>query len=76
MQHYVIKFVNDLRRVCGFTPGTSVFSINKTDLHDIAEILLKVSLNVLTLNALNMLCKTDSEYNCRNDLTFALLIKM
>jgi hypothetical protein len=58
-----------LRRICGFTPGTSVFSTNKTDWHDIAEILFKVSLNTITLtpNPLNMLCKTDSEYNCRND---------
>jgi hypothetical protein len=32
-----------------FSPGTPVFSNNKTDRHDIAEILLKVALNTITL---------------------------
>ena len=32
-----------------FSTGTSVSSTNKTDLHDITEILLKVVLNTLTL---------------------------
>ena len=45
MQHYVIKFVSDLRQVGGFLPGTPVFSTNKTDLHNIAKILLKVASN-------------------------------
>jgi hypothetical protein len=40
----VIKFVSDLRQVGGF-PGPSVFSANKTDRHDITEILLKVALS-------------------------------
>jgi hypothetical protein len=40
----VIKFVSDL----WFSPGTPV-STNKTDNHDIAEILLKVTLNTMTL---------------------------
>ena len=39
-QHYVIKFVS------GF-PGTLVSSTNKTDLHDITEILLNVALNTI-----------------------------
>ena len=30
-----------------FSPGTPVSSINKTDCHDIAEILLKVALNTI-----------------------------
>ena len=30
-----------------FSPGTSVSSTNKTDCHDIAEILLKVALNTI-----------------------------
>jgi hypothetical protein len=30
-----------------FSPGTSVSSTNKTDRHDIAEILLKVALNTI-----------------------------
>jgi hypothetical protein len=32
-----------------FSPGTPVFSTNKTDRHDINEILLKVALNTITL---------------------------
>ena len=40
IQHYVIKFVNDM---------SVVFSTNKTDRSDITEILLKVALNILTL---------------------------
>jgi len=31
----------------GFSPGTLVSSINKTDKHDITEILLKVVLNTI-----------------------------
>jgi hypothetical protein len=33
---------------CWFSPGTLVSSTNKTDRHDIAEILLKVMLNTIT----------------------------
>ena len=36
-----------------FFPGTPFFSINKTDCHDITEILLKVVLNTMNLNQLN-----------------------
>ena len=43
IQHYVIKFVSDLRQVV-------VSSTNKTDCHDISEILLKVALNTINLN--------------------------
>jgi hypothetical protein len=46
MQHYIIKFVSDLRQVGGFSPGTPVSTTNKTDRHDITEILLKVALNL------------------------------
>jgi hypothetical protein len=31
-----------------FSPGTPVSSTNKTDCHDIAEVLLKVALNTIT----------------------------
>ena len=40
-QHYVIKFVSDLRQVGGFLPVT-----NKTDRRDIAEILVKMALSI------------------------------
>ena len=32
-----------------FSPGSSVFSTNNTDIHDITEILLKVALKTITL---------------------------
>jgi hypothetical protein len=38
----VIKFLSDLLQIGGFSPGTPVSSTNKTDRHDITEILLKV----------------------------------
>ena len=46
IQHYVIKFVSDLRQV-GLFHCTPVFSTNKTDCHEITEILLKVLLNTI-----------------------------
>jgi hypothetical protein len=44
MQHYVIKFVSDLRQVGGLLWVLRFPSIKKTDCHDIAEILMKVGL--------------------------------
>jgi hypothetical protein len=44
----VIKFVSDLRQVGG-SLGIPVSSTNKTDRHDITEILLKVALNTITV---------------------------
>ena len=41
IEHYVIKFISDLRQVDGFLR----VSTNKTDRHDITEVLLKVALN-------------------------------
>jgi hypothetical protein len=46
IQHYVIKFVSDLRQVGDFH---LVSATNKTDSHDITEILLKVALNTIIL---------------------------
>jgi hypothetical protein len=43
----VIKFVSYLRQVGVFLRGTPVSSTNKTDCHDITEILLKVALNTI-----------------------------
>ena len=45
VQHYVIKFVSDFCQ--WFSPGPSVSSTNKTDRHDITEILLKMALNTI-----------------------------
>jgi hypothetical protein len=47
MQHYVIKVVSDLRQVSCFLRIFSVSPTNKTDLHDITEILLKVALGII-----------------------------
>ena len=47
IQHYVIKFASDLLQVGGFSLGTLVSSTDKTDRHDITEILLKVALNTI-----------------------------
>ena len=50
IQHYAIKFASDL---CAtgqwFSLGPPVFSTNKTDRHDITEILLKVALKTITI---------------------------
>ena len=53
MQHYVIWFVSDLRRVGGFLGGTPISSIHKTDRHDVTEILLKVALNTINQPVFN-----------------------
>ena len=44
IQHYLIKLVSNLR---WFSTGSPVSSTNKTDCHDITEILLKVALNTI-----------------------------
>jgi hypothetical protein len=41
-----MKFVSDLRHR-SFSPGTLIYSINKTDCQDITEILLKLALNII-----------------------------
>ena len=46
LQHYVIQFVSDLQQAGRwFSLGTLISSTNKTDCHDITEILLKVALS-------------------------------
>ena len=47
IQHYVIKFVIWLATGLWFSLGTAVSSTNKTDRHDITEILLKLALNTI-----------------------------
>ena len=49
IQHYVIHFVIDYAAGRWFSPGTLVSSTNKTERHDMAEILLKMALNPITL---------------------------
>jgi hypothetical protein len=62
IQHYVIKFASDLRQGWWFSPGTPVSSTNKTDCHDIAEILLNVTLNTTTLTHYNTYQRVHSRY--------------
>ena len=50
-----------------FFPGTPVSSTNKTDRHDIAEILLKVALNIKTL-AFILTCTYKQHYICNKDV--------
>ena len=47
MQDYEIKFVSDLQQVRGILRVLLFPPFNKTDHHDIAEILLKVALNTI-----------------------------
>jgi hypothetical protein len=44
---YLIKFVSDLRQVGGFLQLLRLPPSNKTDHHDITEILLKLALNTI-----------------------------
>jgi hypothetical protein len=48
MQYYVIKFVINLHQVLGFLRVLRFPLPNKTDRHDITDILLKVALNTIT----------------------------
>jgi hypothetical protein len=50
IQHYVIKFVSDLQQVGDSLRVLWVSSTNKTDRHDITEILLNVALNSTNLD--------------------------
>ena len=46
---YVIKFVSALRQIDGFLCVLQISSTDKTDHHDISEILLQVALTTITL---------------------------
>ena len=48
IQHLCDKILQRLAAGRWFSPGTPISSTNKTDCHDIIEILLKVALNTLT----------------------------
>ena len=49
IHHYVINYVSDLRKVDCFLRVLQISSTNKTDRHDITEILLKVTLNNIAI---------------------------
>jgi len=52
-QHYVIKVVSDLRKVCFLFPDIPVSATYKTDRQDITEILLKMALHTITLTLIS-----------------------
>ena len=54
-----------------FTLGAPVSSTNKSDRHDITEILLKVALNTITLTLLELIMKSKiNRYKARKTLKF------
>ena len=65
IQLYVIQFVCDLQQVGGF-PKVLKVSTNKSDLHDITEILLKVAL-IITLT-ITLERKLSSLFNTINHI--------
>ena len=66
-QHYVIKFVSDLGEVW----FSQVSSTNKTDCHNITEILLKVELN--TINQTNLLMYDDENEHKVTTIAYMVL---
>ena len=71
IHHYEMKFVSNLRQVGSFPPVTPVSSTNKTDCHDIAEILFKVVLNTINkpknVVIVETIClKSVVNFTCRN----------
>ena len=65
IQHYVIKFVSDLRQVCGFLRVLLFPPPIKFDCHDLTELLLKVALNTLTfihVKLLHVICSCELKF--------------
>jgi hypothetical protein len=64
VQHYVIKFVSDLRQVGGFLRVLRFPPpISKTDSHDRIEILLKVALTLLMPRRLMCRPRVECQYD-------------
>jgi hypothetical protein len=64
IQHYVIKCVNDLSHVSVFT--------NKTDRHDLTEILLKVAFNIIIITLCQVNIIHDENNFAKNNVKFLL----
>ena len=72
------KVVSDLWQVCGFPPCSPVSFTNKTDRHDITEILLNVALNPTTLTRqqkINMSTPTLTNNSIHVHSTICTVIK-
>ena len=64
IQHYVIKFVSDLRQVGGFPLSTPASPTIKNDHPDIAEILLQVALNTINqISVRHISCNMNKQTN-------------
>jgi hypothetical protein len=62
IQDYALKFVIDMGQVGGFLRVNAVSPANKTDRHDINEILLKVALTTITLTPFMDLKKQNLQH--------------
>jgi hypothetical protein len=69
IQHFVTKFVSDLQQIGGFLRVLRFSSVNKTDLHDITEILLKVALKTI-----NLFKQLEQTHVVRMDKQFLILV--
>ena len=64
-----IHFVSDLRQIGCFLRVTPISPTNKTDRHDITEILLKVSLDTITLKLMKIRCLLEPLISFGDTLT-------
>ena len=74
--HIMIKFVSDLRQVGGFLWVLWFLPPNKTDLHNITEIVLKVALNTIISShpALPLIKPNDIMYRLTNCCSWITVI--
>ena len=74
IKHYVIEFVSDLRKVCGYLRVLPVSYTNKTYRYAITGILLKVAYNTITPPPPQMKASCECTYvlwvECHNLCTF------
>ena len=59
-----------------FSPGTLVSSTNKTDHHNITEILLKVVLNTITIHSTSILATQHPSVICKKNVWYSWIIHL
>ena len=69
IQHYVIKFVSDLRQVSVFFEYS-----NETDRHNITELLLKVTLNTIQNQPTKFTAK--KQYNWYDKFMYSIYVRV